>query len=251
MHFNRPKPVAWFFFILAFGFCFAAGSWQVERLQWKRGLIEQLAEAHKQPPHAGLPKDDKELAALQFRPVTIKGSWLGDTEFHIAPRYLHNEFGYAVIAPFKLSDGRIVLINRGWVPRLKKLVETRPETKVHGNATLTGLVRTDADRTYFTPINQPEKNIWFGRDIAQMAAFAKLTNVVPVIVDLVDPAVFAQKQDSKPSSALVPAKTLPVPSDGVIRPRNDHLSYIITWYGIALGVLVIFITYHRRKPVKV
>lgn len=42
-------------------------------------------------------------------------------------------------------------------------------------------------------------------------------------------------------------KRLPVPSDGTIRLRNDHLSYIITWYGIALGILVIFVVYHRKK----
>ncbi len=42
-------------------------------------------------------------------------------------------------------------------------------------------------------------------------------------------------------------KHLPVPSNGTIRLRNDHLSYVITWYGIALGILVIFLVYHRKK----
>jgi surfeit locus 1 family protein len=80
--------------------------------------------------------------------------------------------------------------------------------------------------------HQPEKNIWFGRDVAAMADSAKITNVIPVMVDIVG------EQD---------AKRLPVPSDGTIRLRNDHLSYIITWYGIALGILVIFVVYHRKK----
>ncbi|MEJ0010858.1 MAG: SURF1 family cytochrome oxidase biogenesis protein [Alphaproteobacteria bacterium] len=68
-----------------------------------------------------------------------------------------------------------------------------------------------------------------------MAAFAHLKNVVPAMVDLVG------KQD---------VAHLPVPSDGSIKLRNDHLSYILTWYGIAAGILVIFLTYHWERPKK-
>lgn len=245
--FNRPKAVAWLFFILAFGFTVAAGTWQVNRLQWKQALIAQLEDAKTQPPRAGLPKDDAELPALQFHPVTVRGVWLGDTEFHLTPRYLHDEFGYAIITPLKLADGRIVLINRGWIPGKKKLLETRPETRVRGNVTLTGLVRVGAERNYFTPPNQPEKNIWFGRDIAEMAASAKLNNVVPAMVDAVDPAALRPPPATGQPVIPLAARSLPVASDGIIRLRNDHLSYIVTWYGIALGILVIFVVYHRKK----
>lgn len=248
-NFNRPRPVAWFFFLLAFGFTFAAGTWQVNRLQWKQGLIAELAAAQKEAPRNGLPKDETELAALQFRPVTIRGTWLGDTEFHITPRYIHDQFGYALIAPLKLADGRIVLVNRGWIPGKKKLPETRPETRVRGTTTLTGLVRVGAERNYFTPANQPEKNIWFGRDIADMAASAHLENVVPAMVDVVAPEVLANEKPAvvKTAETKQAEPKLPIPSDGIIRLRNDHLSYIVTWYGIALGILVIFIVYHRKK----
>ena len=230
--FNRPRPVAWFFFLLGFGLCVAAGTWQVNRLEWKQGLIAQIAAANAQAPLAALPTDDAALATLQFRKVKLSGSWAKNTEFHLTPRYFRDQFGYWIITPFTLADGRIVLVNRGWIPGKKKLPETRPETAVRGRATITGMVRVGPERSAFTPISQPEKNIWFGRDIAQMAEFAKLANIVPVMVDIVG------EQD---------VKHLPIPSDGTIRLRNDHLSYILTWYGIALGILVIFLVYHRKK----
>lgn len=230
--FNRPRPVAWFFFLLGFGLCLMAGSWQVDRMHWKQGLITAIAEANTHAPLSKLPSAAAELKALQFQRVTLSGTWRSDLEFHLAPRYWRDTFGYAIITPFKLADGRTVLINRGWVPAKKKEIATRPETRVKGRATITGMVRVGAERSYFSPNNQPEKNIWFGRDITQMAAFAKLDNVVSAMVD------FIGVQDSK---------KLPVPSDGTIRLRNDHLSYIITWYGIALGILVIFVLYHRKK----
>ena len=237
-NFVRPRPVAWFFFLLALALTVGAGTWQVERLQWKRGLIDELATANEQAPLEALPTTD--FAPLQFRKVHLHGTWI-DTEFHVTPRYLNNQFGYAIITPLKLADGRVVLVNRGWVPAAKKDAASRPETRVHGKATVTGLIRTDRDRSSFTPVSQPEKNVWFARDIDQMAAFAKLDKVVPVMVDIVGEA-----PASAPQKTPV-AQSLPIPSDGTIRLRNDHLSYIITWYGIALGILVIFITYHRKK----
>lgn len=244
--FNRPRPVAWFFFLLAFGTTVALGTWQIQRLQWKEALIAQIAEANAHEPLAALPKDPTELPALQFRAVRVSGTWMPNIEFHLTPRYYKNQFGYGIVTPLKLADGRILLVNRGWVPGKLKLAETRPETLVKDKATLLILVRTDADRNYFTPINQPQKNIWFGRDALQMAEYATLQNVLPMIGDLIVPEAPLTHEGAKVTDAIA-APTLPVPSDGKIRLRNDHLSYIITWYGIALGILVIFIVYHRKK----
>lgn len=231
-NFTRPRPIAWFFFILCFSTCMALGTWQVERLEWKEGLIAQIKQANEEAPLTRLPKEESELKALQFRRVTLSGTWRGNTEFHLTPRYWKDNFGYWIITPFTLNDGRTLMVNRGWVPAKKKLPETRPETRVSGAATLHGMIRTGAERSYFTPPNQPAKNLWFGRDVAEMADTANLKNLVPAMVDIV---------------GLQRDELLPVPSDGTIRLKNDHLSYIITWYGIALGILVIFLVYHRKK----
>ncbi|MGJ0425261.1 SURF1 family protein [Methylocystis sp.] len=243
--FTRPRPVAWFFFLLAFGTCMVLGTWQVQRLQWKENLIAEIAEANAQEPLKALPTNDA-LAAAQFRTVRVSGTWLPEQEFHLTPRYYRNQFGYGIVTPLKLADGRILLVNRGWVPGKKKLPETRPETAVKGKANFLGLIRTDADRNYFTPPNQPQKNIWFGRDAMEMADYAQLKNAAPAIVDIITPSAPLTHADAKVTDAE-PAPKLPVPSDGQIRLRNDHLSYIITWYGIALGILVIFLVYHRKK----
>ena len=232
LHFTRPRPIAWFFFIAAFGTCIALGSWQVERLKWKQGIIAALAEANALTPLTAIPKDEAELAALQFRKIRLRGTWRGDLEFHIAPRYFKNQFGYHVITPMTLADGRTLMVNRGWIPGKKKDAATRPDSRAKGTTTINGIVRIGAERNYFSPVNQPEKNIWFGRDVAAMAQSANLKNTIPAMVDVVG------TQD---------LTKLPVPSDGTIRLRNDRLSYIITWFGIALGILVIFVVYHRKK----
>ncbi len=259
--FNPPSPIAWFFFLLCFGVTMALGTWQVQRMEWKKNLIAQISEAKKNMPKDSLPKDEAALSSMQFVPVRVKGTWRGEVEFHLAPRYLNDQFGYALITPLTLVDGRTVLINRGWIPAAKKDRKTRPETLVKGKATVEGLVRVGAERSFFTPVSQPDKNIWFGRDISDMAAFAKLENVVPVMIDATASALPAKPEGKSKKSAAQPqpasaaatptaTQPLPIPSDGTIRVRNDHMGYILTWYGIAAGIFVIFVSYHLRRPKK-
>lgn len=234
--FNRPRPLAWFFFLAAFATTVGLGTWQVKRLQWKESLIATIDAAKEDAPITdALPLEEAELETLNFRPACARGTWLqrdGQTiEFHVFPRFYNGTNGYFIVSPL-VTKTQTVLINRGWVPMAKKLLETRPETAVQGAAKICGLLRVGNERNWLTPPNDAARNLWFGRDVAEMAAAAKLENVVPGMLDIVG------KQD---------AKRLPVPSDGVIRLRNDHLSYIITWYGIALGILIIFLLYHRKK----
>ncbi len=231
-HFTRPRPVAWFFFLLGFGTCLVLGTWQMERLRWKEGLIAEIAAANAATPVATIPQEEGALTALQFRRAALSGTWLAEHEFHLAPRYWRDQFGYVLITPLKLADGRILMVNRGWVPAKKKDPQTRPETAVRGKARIEGMLRIGNERGAFSPPNQSDGNLWFGRDVAAMAAHAKLEGVIPAMLDIV---------------GVQEAGVLPVPSDGTIRLRNDHLSYIITWYGIALGILVIFLTYHRKR----
>ena len=231
--YNKPTFAAWFFFVLGLGTTLALGTWQIQRLIWKQDLIATIEAAQESEPHPGLPTDAVTQEDLQFYYVALNGAWLPSHEFTIAVRYFKGQIGYHIVTPFKLSDGRVVMVNRGWVPIKQKEPELRANSDVAGEASITGMLRYGPDRNHFTPDSQPEKNMWFARDVNQMAAFAGIENSVPeVSVDLIG------EQDPR---------NLPVPFDGQIKLRNDHLSYIITWYGIALGILVIFILAHRKK----
>lgn len=230
--FVKPNALAWFFFIAGFATTMALGVWQVQRLEQKETLIARIKTAQEQTPVTTIPAKESALDALEFHYVKFKGIWLGDREFHVAARYFKGTVGYHIFRPLMLEDGRVALINRGWVPAAKKDAETRPETRVSGAAEFTAMVRIGPDRNYFTPANQPDKNMWFGRDVDAMADYADIKNVIPATFDVIG------AQDTK---------TLPIPATGEISIRNDHLSYIITWFGIAAGILVIFTLAHRKK----
>lgn len=230
----RPTPIAWILFLGAFATTVGLGTWQVQRLHWKENLIAEIEAAKTQAPltQKNLPATEKEWEEKNFYPITLTGTWDNSIEYHLAPRYYNSQLGYHLIQPLVLNDKRIVLVNRGWIPAAKKDIGTRPHSIGVGRVTVTGMIRYGSERNYFTPTNQKEKDVWFGRDVQEMADFYELKNVLPGMVDQIG----EPKKDK-----------LPIPSDGNLKIYNQHLSYIITWYGIALGVLVIFILSHRKK----
>ena len=232
--YSKPTLLAWFFFLGAFFTTVGLGTWQVQRLQWKQGLIHEIAAAKENAPltERDLPTTEEGWKEKNFWPVKLTGTWDHSIEYHIGTRYFKGQRGYHVVQPFQLRDKRILFVNRGWIPMEKKEIETRPRSIGVGRETITGIIRYGSERNKLTPPNAPEKNFWFDRDIKEMADFYEVKNVLPAMVDQVGP------QDRK---------KIPIPSDGDIKIYNQHLSYILTWYGIALGILVIFILAHRKK----
>jgi surfeit locus 1 family protein len=236
-NYTRPTPIAWILFLGALITTAGLGTWQVQRLEWKNALIAEINAAKEENPFTNdtLPSDAATLKEKNFWPVKLTGVWDSMIEYHLAPRYYKSQLGYHLVQPLQLPDKRIVLINRGWIPAKMKDIGTRPHSIGAGRETVTGMLRYGNERNPFTPQNQKEKNVWFGRDVQEMADFYDVKNVLPAMVDQV-----GEQTNDK----------LPIPSDGAIHLRNDHLTYIITWYSIALAVLIIFILSHKKKKQK-
>ncbi len=232
--FNRPKFIP---FVMSFGgivLVFGLGFWQVERLALKENIIETIERANITDPLTHAPQTLADAEKKQFYRVTLSGKYKPNTEFHLAARYYHSQLGYSVFNPFVTSHGDTILVNRGWI--LAKAKNTDDYARApKGKQIITATIRTSNERNYFTPPNQPEKNIWFGRDVLEMGKDAKL-DVLPYSLDVIGEHIKGE---------------YPVPSDGKIELRNDHLSYAITWFLIGAGMIVITLLYHRKpKAIK-
>lgn len=231
-HFNKPRPIPLIMSVTGVVLMFGMSIWQVQRLAWKEDLVAKIERAMEQKPLTSLPAPE-ELDEYRFYPVELTGSFMPQYEFHIAARYYHSQLGYHVYTPFQTIGGKLILINRGWIPSKQKdgdYKSTLPTDMV----TLTAQLRTSNERNPFTPENQPEKNVWFGRDAQQMCETIDL-QCEPFTLDLIG----EQSWDS-----------MPIPSSGEIKLRNDHLGYAITWFAIGLGILIISLLYHRKTPDK-
>lgn len=206
------------------------GGWQLQRLAWKEGLIERLEsrmyDAPIAPPAAGVDIDDAE-----FRRVRAEGRFLNDQEMFLTGRPEKGTVGLHVVTPFVTGDGRTLLVNRGWIPDDRRDPAKRPNSQPEGTVTLEGIVRKPSLRNAFTPDNEPAKNLWFYVDVAEMAAKAGVTDVPPYYIDAL------RNTDSR--------MELPIGADPQIGLRNEHLQYALTWFFMAIGLIVVYVVWHR------
>ena len=103
-----------------------------------------------------------------------------------------------------------------------------------GTVGLEGIARWrgDAKRAWMAPDDTPALRRWYNWDIPAMAAALGLT-IEPLEIVL---------ERSEGSAGLPKAETVSIDFP------NDHLSYAITWYGLALVLLVIYILFSSTKP---
>jgi surfeit locus 1 family protein len=124
------------------------------------------------------------------------------------------------------------LVNRGFVPERFKSSTKRQAGQVIGEMTLTGVIRLPERPGRFVPANQPDRNLWYSRDIEAMTRHSKFTAAAPFMVDLKTP---------------IPPGGLPQPGPGRQTIANPHLNYAFTWFALAVCLAVIFGIFLRRR----
>ena len=169
------KPAFWptVFTLPAVLLMLGLGVWQLERLQWKEALIAERTERIAAAPIA-LPGPDADVGDLEYRHLAAQGEFLHDKEMFLGARSMNGNTGYHVITPFKLADGRIVLVDRGWIPLERKTADKRAAGNVAGPVDLDGVLRLNGRQTWFVPDNRPDLNFFFWVDLPAMAKLAGL-----------------------------------------------------------------------------
>jgi surfeit locus 1 family protein len=226
---------------IAFAVLIGLGTWQLQRKTWKEGLIAaltaQLAAAPIPLPAASTwPKLD--VSALQYHRVTFTARLDNAKEalVYAAPSAFRPDVsgpGYWVFTPAHLANRSTVLVNRGFVPEGRQDPKSRPQGEIAGPMTIVGALRWPDARHWFTPTDEPAQNLWFTGDPAAIAAAKGLTakGLGPV-------APFYVEQESPP-----PPGGLPHPGKLVVTLPDNHLQYALTWYGLALVLVVMFVSW--------
>ena len=146
------------------------GVWQLKRLEWKQGLIDQI-EARTKGPLITL--EDAVALAGEGRDPSYYRVRVDGRFHHAKERYLYamseGRVGWHVITPLETEDGDVVLVDRGFVPDELKDPSARALGQVENVVTVTGIARSPETQTLFTPDNEPKVNRWFWRDLGGMA----------------------------------------------------------------------------------
>lgn len=188
----------------------ALGTWQVQRLAWKRALIAQV-EARLTAAPVPAPRDAGPDDA--YRRVVATGRFAGGDTFVQASTVRGP--GWWVLTPLRTAGGRTILINRGYVAaRATPPAPAAPTT-------VTGLLRLSEPGGGFLRRNDPAADRWFSRDVAAIAARRGLARTAPYFIDA---------DRSGPGDAV----RGPIGGLTVVRFANNHLAYALTWYILAV-----------------
>lgn len=204
--------------------CFGAlGLWQLDRMAWKHALVGRIeartAAAPVAPPAAAeWPGIATDPAAWEYRRLQLEGHFLHDQEALVQATTALGA-GHWVLTPLQLADGRLVLVNRGFVPPAQRTPSVRGTPASPEPATVTGLLRLSEPGGGFLRSNDPAADRWFSRDVAAIAQSRHLPEgrVAPFFVD----------------AEMVPAPAWPRGGLTVLRFSDNHLVYALTWFVLA------------------
>ncbi|MFM9938892.1 MAG: SURF1 family protein [Hyphomicrobiaceae bacterium] len=237
---RRPRTLFWPTLMTVLGalFLVGLGTWQLDRKAWKEALLQRIEERAKAEPivldaAASLFKSGDDL---EYTRVRARGRLLTERS-----RFLFQAqgmaAGYHVYTPLETPSGATLLVNRGFVPEAQlSTIDTSPADR-NRIVDIVGLLRRPGHKGWFDGQNDPAKNRWYWRDLDGMAKASfpdGRREIYPFFLDI-------------EASAAPRAASYPQPGVTRVQLSNKHLQYAMTWYGLALTLIGVYLLYIRSN----
>lgn len=246
---DAPAAVRWTAYVaVAIVFAIACAflsNWQFSRNAERSEQLALVAanyDARPVPLDDVIPRGGELAPDDEWTPVELHGAYLADDQLLARNRAHGGTAAYEVLVPFQLDDGRILLIDRGWVPPGEQ--QNAPDTVP---------APPEGEVTVIARVRPGEPLPTSGRS----APGGQVPTIhLPTVAGLLEPAAgdglelsaYGVMESEAPAPATRPT-ALEAPSDD----PGPHLSYAIQWILFALMGFV-FIGYvirteraHRRE----
>jgi len=213
------------------------GQWQLRRLEQRRAYNRQVTAGLDQPP-VELTGEPVDPAGLNFRRVTVTGSFNNDESLLLRNRSYQGRPGAHLIVPLQIANSdQAVLVDRGWIPFDTSDLPARRAYDLEDQVTITGIARPGQTRpdTFLAPTDPEPKpgenrlDAWFRIDIDRIQGQVSAP-LLPIFIE--------QSPDSEAAAA-----TPPIPEENVDLGEGSHLGYAIQWFTFALILAIVYTTF--------
>lgn len=224
-----PRWIALAVFVITLVVAFVnLGYWQLDRLEQRRERNESVI-VHENSPVLDWPAvfGREIVEADQWQRVRVTGTFDGDHQFVVRYRSNDGQSGYEIVTPLLTSDGRHLLVSRGFGvrPSDQDFPTTAPPAPA-GEVTIVGHVRRDEQG--------PQNAIVPVDGMMRLINAPAIAQVLPYPV--VDGYLGALEMTPPQGGDLVPVSP-PELTEG------NHLSYAVQWFTFsamaAVGLVVL------------
>jgi surfeit locus 1 family protein len=220
--------------------CVRLGFWQLDRLEQRRARNTAVRAAQAQRPltldAATFAAASANPQALEWRPVEAAGTFHHAGDLLLRGRGREGRPGVHLVSPLVLADGRVVMVNRGWLPAADAATASTDAFRTSGPVRITGVLRpmeASADRGLPAAGRADGDSTWRRIDLG-VARDRSPGAVLPLYLQRLPAAA------DGPSPPL--AEPLPELSQG------NHLSYAVQWFSFAtIAVVGLVIVVRKRR----
>lgn len=222
---RSPRWAGYLALVIVFAIaCSALGSWQLNRRAealTEVARIDANYDAEPIPVAEALPDPDAFDPDQRWRVVALSGEFLTDDEVVIRNRPFENSSGFEVVTPFRLDDGTVFFVDRGWIAQGPDGRPSEYEPAPSGQVEVTARLKAGEGRI--------EGRTTSGRELATIDLDELAERVGE---DSYTGAYGLQVQDS------ADADEPPLAAARPIRDEGPHLSYALQWYVFALMAFI-------------
>lgn len=200
--------------IIAFGVLISFGRWQWEKYEEKTAAAAEPV---------------AEMTIASYQPVE------GGIQFVYGVRTDTREQGWRVFTPVQEGD-TIVFVDGEFIPGRDSPnpAEVRVPAAMRFGAPISGASIRPEELGPFTAPPRPLERRWYAVDLAAMGRNAGLENVADYYIA----ATYVGADGRAASNPFA----LAAGADAM--PPARHMGYALTWYGLAIVLLVIYFAYH-------
>jgi len=216
-----PRWAGYLALVIVFAIaCSALGTWQLNRRAEALAEVARIDanyDAEPVPLAEALPEPDGFDVDQRWQVVAATGEYLPSEEVVVRNRPLGGSTGFEVITPFRLPDGTVFMVDRGWIPQDSDGRPSEAAPPPAGEVEITARLKAGE-----------------GRIAGRTSSGAELATIdLDELADRVDAPAYTGAYGiliQSGATASEPPVALPRP----VRDEGPHLSYALQWFVFAL-----------------
>ncbi len=226
-----PKLIPTLAFIVILPILINLGFWQLDRAQQKTRIAQQF----KRGAQTIITQEELDLKpkSLSYKKIRLHGRYDSQHTFLLDNRVINHRVGYDVISPFKLINGQVILVNRGFVARAQDRKILPKLAYITGLQTIEGRIKLPPKKIFLlgkTPNNPKWPKVIQALDLKKLSQSLKKP-LIPVII-LLGP--------NNPHGFIRQWKSMPIKAE-------KHHGYAIQWFSLALTLVIIYVLVNTRR----